>query len=68
MAQTITVKCPQCDRIYIDWHVPAIQPQFSENQISDTYKPTTTCSKCGTRSVLSDLTEKKGVYQQVASA
>lgn len=66
MAQTITVKCPQCKRVYIDWHVPAIRPQFSEQVTTDTYEPATVCSKCGTRSLLKNLTEENGIFQQTA--
>lgn len=59
--KTITVKCPQCQQIYIDWHTPAI-----DNNNSD-YKPTTACSQCGHRSALEDLSEQNGVWQQKAA-
>ncbi len=64
MSQTITVKCPQCQCVYIAWHVPAVGSQ-TEGKTASTYQPSTTCSKCGHRSVLSELTEQEGIFQQV---
>ncbi|MEO1622084.1 MAG: hypothetical protein AAFU53_13765 [Cyanobacteria bacterium J06632_3] len=56
--KTVTVKCPQCQQIYIDWHTPAVGIQTSAAQ-----KPSTVCSQCGHRSVLDELHEKDGVLQ-----
>ncbi|MGB3294435.1 MAG: hypothetical protein WBB01_15720 [Phormidesmis sp.] len=61
MPKNIAVKCPQCQRIYIDWYTPAINPQTDSG-------PSTICSKCGHRSQLGDLTEKGGVFQQLNSS
>ncbi|MGC1306379.1 MAG: hypothetical protein WA885_04060 [Phormidesmis sp.] len=54
--KTITVKCPQCQRVYIDWHVPAVSEQ-------DSHKPTTVCSKCGHRSKIHELSDRNGTLQ-----
>lgn len=57
---TITVKCPQCQQVYISWHTPAVaEPNGSS------YEPTTVCSKCGYRSKLKDLSDRDGVLQKV---
>jgi len=57
--KTITVKCPQCQQIYIDWSVPSVG-----GPRPNTYEPSAVCSKCGHRSILSELSEKDGVLQQ----
>lgn len=58
MPKNIMVKCPQCQRVYIDWYTPAINPQAEQG-------PSTVCSKCGHRSRLSDLSEQGGVLQKL---
>lgn len=58
--KTVTVKCPQCQQIYIDWYVAAVRAQSANAQA-----PSTVCSQCGHRSVLSELSEHNGVYQQI---
>ncbi|MGD1895844.1 MAG: hypothetical protein ACFB16_02720 [Phormidesmis sp.] len=70
MSQTITVKCPQCQQVYINWHVPAVgkqtKKQGQNGQSLDTYRPSTSCSQCGYRSMLDELVEQDGVFQQVS--
>ncbi|MGB3670724.1 MAG: hypothetical protein WA783_22135 [Phormidesmis sp.] len=66
MSQTVTVKCPQCQCVYIAWHVPAVGTQASGKADGTGYQSSTACSKCGQRSILADLTEKDGIFQQVA--
>ncbi len=62
----ITVKCPQCQCIYIAWHVPAVGTQSAkETDKAAAYQPSTACSQCGHRSILADLTEQDGIFQQV---
>ncbi|MEL7351662.1 MAG: hypothetical protein AAF171_09675 [Cyanobacteria bacterium P01_A01_bin.116] len=57
--KNIMVKCPQCERIYIDWHVSAITEQ-------DT--PATVCSKCGHRTLFKELSDVNGVLEKVKAA
>ncbi len=54
--KNIMVKCPQCQRVYIDWFTPAVG-EAKEG-------PSTVCSKCGHRSQISELSETKGVFQK----
>ncbi len=54
---TVTVKCPQCQQVYISWHTPAVNTTDSE------YEPTTVCSRCGHRAKLKDLSDRDGVLQ-----
>ncbi|MGB3298066.1 MAG: hypothetical protein WBA76_07335 [Phormidesmis sp.] len=54
--RNIMVKCPQCQRIYIDWFTPAI------GELGTGEGPSTVCSKCGHRSRISDFSETKGVF------
>ncbi|MEM9089477.1 MAG: hypothetical protein AAGC93_12115 [Cyanobacteria bacterium P01_F01_bin.53] len=56
--KNIMVKCPQCERVYIDWLTPAVTER-------DT--PSTACSKCGHRSLVCELNEVNGVLQKVAN-
>ncbi|MEL6605715.1 MAG: hypothetical protein AAFP20_21090 [Cyanobacteria bacterium J06614_10] len=58
--KTVTVKCPQCEQIYIDWLTPAVGEQTEWSQ-----RPSTVCSQCGHRSILEELQEREGVFQQV---
>lgn len=55
--KTITVKCPQCDRVYITWDTPAIDERSEKQR-------TTACSQCGHRSLVHELVEKDGVLQK----
>ncbi|MEL6470699.1 MAG: hypothetical protein AAFQ74_13300 [Cyanobacteria bacterium J06623_4] len=57
--KTVTVKCPQCEQIYIDWLTPAVGEQTELAQ-----RPSTVCSQCGHRSILEELQEREGVFQQ----
>ncbi|MGD1864587.1 MAG: hypothetical protein ACFB0D_08530 [Phormidesmis sp.] len=57
--KTVTVKCPQCQQIYIDWYVAPVGVQSA-----NAHQPSTVCSQCGHRSVLSELSEHNGVFQQ----
>ncbi|MEL7331175.1 MAG: hypothetical protein AAFN12_02950 [Cyanobacteria bacterium J06560_2] len=66
MAQTITVKCPQCEQIYINWHVPAVG-ESAKSDSGSAYQPSTACSKCGHRSVLSELEDVNGTFQLPSS-
>ncbi|MGB3768626.1 MAG: hypothetical protein WA947_18880 [Phormidesmis sp.] len=59
-SNTITVKCPQCERVYISWHTPAVNLSDS----SSSYEPTTACSQCGYRAKLNDLSDVDGVLQK----
>ena len=61
--KTITVKCPQCQQVYIDWYVPPVGTQSADAQ-----KPSTVCSQCGHRSILSELSEQSGVFQRVVKS
>lgn len=58
--KTMTVKCPQCEQVYIDWCIPAVGVQTHKAQ-----RPSTVCSQCGHRSVVDELREVDGVFQQV---
>ena len=58
--KTMTVKCPQCTQIYIDWVIPAVGKQGK-----DAHKPSTACSQCGHRSIVEELKEIEGIWQQV---
>jgi len=60
--KNIMVKCPQCQRVYIDWHTPAVGDEAAKTA----YKPSTVCSKCGHRTQISDLSLIQGVLQKVA--
>ncbi|MGB7084174.1 MAG: hypothetical protein WBD47_01370 [Phormidesmis sp.] len=55
--KNIMVKCPQCQRVYIDWYTPTVGEPTAEQS------PSTVCSKCGHRSRLSDLSDRNGVLQ-----
>lgn len=57
--KTITVRCPQCQQLYIDWHIAALNPA---------QEMTTSCSRCGTRELLSRFTLKDDVLVVVGSA
>jgi len=62
MAPTLTIKCPQCQQIYIDWHTPAVSISTSE------FRPTVVCSQCGHRAALEDLSKQDGIWQQKAAS
>ncbi|MEL6352652.1 MAG: hypothetical protein AAFR58_12880 [Cyanobacteria bacterium J06627_28] len=63
----MTVKCPQCEQIYIDWLIPAVGSVGMNGLVPVEQQPSTVCSQCGHRSVLRDLQEIDGVLQQVKS-
>ncbi|MEM8806224.1 MAG: hypothetical protein AAGF01_09375 [Cyanobacteria bacterium P01_G01_bin.38] len=52
----ISVKCPQCQQIYIEWQTEAVGS-------NPDYTPTAVCSKCGAKVQLRDLVLRNGVYQ-----
>ena len=56
---TVTVKCPQCQQVYIAWHTPAVNVTNSSE-----YEPTTVCSRCGHRAQMKNLSDRDGVLQQ----
>ncbi|MGB3787246.1 MAG: hypothetical protein WA949_04495 [Phormidesmis sp.] len=59
--KTITVKCPQCQQIYIDWSIPAVGTIVTPEQ-----RPSTICSQCGHRSILDELSDQNGVLVKSA--
>ncbi|MEO1388344.1 MAG: hypothetical protein AAFV85_13365 [Cyanobacteria bacterium J06634_6] len=61
ISPTITVKCPQCEHVYIGWHIPSVGTQRTQEN-----SPSVSCSRCGYRVVLADLAEKDGVFQMEA--
>ncbi|PZO61367.1 MAG: hypothetical protein DCF15_00250 [Phormidesmis priestleyi] len=68
--KNVLVKCPQCQRLYIDWLVAAIniEPEtlFKTTDTSAAnVGPSTICSKCGHRAQVSDLCDRDGVLQQI---
>ncbi|MEO1402895.1 MAG: hypothetical protein AAFV72_16830 [Cyanobacteria bacterium J06635_1] len=52
----ISVKCPQCQQIFIEWQTEAVGA-------NPDYTPTAVCSKCGAKVQLRDLVLRSGVYQ-----
>ncbi|MEL7142197.1 MAG: hypothetical protein AAFY33_14495 [Cyanobacteria bacterium J06643_4] len=65
--KTMTVKCPQCEQIYIDWLISAVGSVGMNGLVPVEQQPSTVCSQCGHRSVLRDLQEIDGVLQQAKS-
>ncbi|MEM8502146.1 MAG: hypothetical protein AAF716_03225 [Cyanobacteria bacterium P01_D01_bin.1] len=59
--KTITVRCPQCQQVYIDWSIPAVGIATTPEQ-----RPSTVCSKCGNRSVIEELSEQNGILTKAA--
>jgi endogenous inhibitor of DNA gyrase (YacG/DUF329 family) len=57
--KSILVKCPQCQRVYIDWHTPAVGVPGAQAE-----GPSTVCSKCGHRSQMRHLSEIQGIFQK----
>ncbi|EDX85604.1 hypothetical protein S7335_3305 [Synechococcus sp. PCC 7335] len=57
--KTITVQCPQCQQVYIDWSIPAVGTVITSSQ-----RPTTVCSRCGNRSILSELSDRNGILSK----
>lgn len=60
--KTMTVKCPQCEQIYIDWLIPAVGSV--NGLVPSDQQPSTVCSQCGHRSSFSALSNIDGVLQQ----
>ena len=58
--KTITVRCPQCQQVYIDWSIPAVGSIATSKQ-----GPTTVCSRCGTRSALTELSIHNGILTKL---
>ena len=56
---TVTVKCPQCEQVYISWNTPSVGVGGGSE-----YEPTTVCSRCGYRAKLKDLSDRDGVLQK----
>ncbi|MEO0455748.1 MAG: hypothetical protein AAF152_04085 [Cyanobacteria bacterium P01_A01_bin.114] len=54
--QMISVKCPQCQQIYIGWQTASVGTNTD-------YTPTTICSRCGAKARLHDLVLRNEVYQ-----
>ena len=58
--KTITVQCPQCQQTYIAWYIPTLAPALgsssAEGELSQPgpQQPSTVCSRCGYRSLLSE--------------
>ncbi len=72
--KNVLIKCPQCQRLYIDWLVAEIKTTPSAilevtletaGKSANNAGPSTICSKCGHRAQVSDLGDRDGVWQQL---